>query len=79
MTCRYRKGVCSTCGGRIYNNINRNNQIDRGNLPAHDTLISGIRYWREESVDAAIEHLLANPEGRKPNLPPARKPQGGVS
>ena len=23
MTCRYRKGVCSTCGGRIYNNINR--------------------------------------------------------
>ena len=54
-------------------------QIDRGNLPAHDTLISGIRYWREESVDAAIEHLLANPEGRKPNLPPARKPQGGVS
>lgn len=23
MTCRYRKGVCSTCGGTIYNTINR--------------------------------------------------------
>ena len=45
-------------------------QIDRGNLPAHDTLISGIRYWREETVDAAIERLIANPQ-RKPG-PPAR-------
>lgn len=23
MTCKYRKGVCEVCGGRIYNNINR--------------------------------------------------------
>ena len=23
MTCRYRRGVCETCGGRIYNNLNR--------------------------------------------------------
>ena len=54
-------------------------QIDRGNLPAHDTLICGVRYWLESSVDAAIERLIANPSRTKTNLPPARKPQGGVS
>ena len=27
MTCRYRKGVCEVCGGRIFNNINRKMNI----------------------------------------------------
>ena len=45
-------------------------QIARGNLPPHDTLISGIRYWRESAVDAAIARLLANPETKNP--PPTR-------
>lgn len=32
MTCRYRKGVCTVCGGRIFNNINR--KINVGILSA---------------------------------------------
>lgn len=27
MTCRYRRGICETCGGKIYNNINRKTNL----------------------------------------------------
>lgn len=44
-------------------------QIERGNLPPPARFISGIRFWHEAEVDAAIERLLATPD-RRSNLPP---------